>query len=384
MKEYLLGVLTLISLNLFSQIITGAEQTNQYFHLLKNKNIGLVVNQTSTINKTHLVDTLLSSKFSIKMVFAPEHGFRGTADAGEHIKNQTDKKTGLPIISLYGNNKKPSKMQLEGIDVLIFDIQDVGVRFYTYISTMHYIMEACAEQGIFVIILDRPNPNGHYVAGPVLKPKYKSFVGMYPIPLVHGLTIGELANMANTEKWLEEGITCNLKVIPCQNYTHETRYKLPIKPSPNLPNTISIMLYPSLCLFEPTEVSIGRGTSFPFQVAGTPNGRQTGSFSFIPKSIIGMSKHPKYENEECFGIDFRTQKTRNFTIEPLIEFYKSSTDPEGFFTNSSFFNLLVGNGKLIEQIRKGVTYEKIKLSWEPELKEYLLLRSKYLLYPDFN
>ena len=376
--------LFLISFFQFGQIKTGAEQTNKYFSLLKNKTIALVVNQTSTIQSTHLVDSLIASNFTIKKVFAPEHGFRGTADAGEHVKNHNDKKTGLPIISLYGQNKKPSTEQLKDIDYVIFDIQDVGVRFYTYISTMHYVMEACAEQNIPVLILDRPNPNGHYVEGPILKPNYSSFVGMHPIPIVHGLTVGELAQMINKEKWLKKEIQCDLTIIPCLNYTHNSNYKLPIKPSPNLPNDISIQLYPTLCLFEPTEVSIGRGTTFPFQVAGTPNGQKIDSFNFTPKSINGMSKHPKHENKICYGIDFREKTSSEFNLEPLILFYQNSADKTKFFTNPSFFNLLAGNGQLIEQIKNGDSYEKIKLSWEPQLKEYLILRSTYLLYPDFD
>jgi uncharacterized protein YbbC (DUF1343 family) len=385
MKNLIFSItLLLTSFFQFGQIKTGAEQTNKYFSILKNKSIALVVNQTSTIQSTHLVDSLIASNFNIKKVFAPEHGFRGTADAGEHVKNHTDKKTGIPIISLYGENKKPSNEQLKGIDYVIFDIQDVGVRFYTYISTMHYVMEACAEQKISVLILDRPNPNGNYVAGPVLKPTYSSFVGMHPIPIVHGLTVGELAQMINKEKWLKKGIQCDLTIIPCLNYTHNSTYKLPIKPSPNLPNNTAIQLYPTLCLFEPTEVSIGRGTIFPFQVAGTPNGQKINSFNFTPKSIRGMSKHPKHENKICYGIDFRGKTSSKFNLESLILFYHNSSDKTKFFTNPSFFNLLAGNGELIEQIKNGDSCEKIKLSWEPQLKEYLILRSTYLLYPDFD
>lgn len=368
----------------FAQILTGAQQTKRYFPLLKNKNVALVVNQTSTIGKTHLVDTLITSNISIKTVFAPEHGFRGKADAGEHVKNQTDQKTGLPIVSLYGNNKKPSVEELKAIDIIVFDIQDVGTRFYTYISTMHYVMEACAEAKIPFLVLDRPNPNGHYVAGPVLDLKFQSFVGMHPIPIVHGLTIGELAHMINKEGWLKNAISCDLTTITCQNYEHETPYQLPIKPSPNLPNDFSIQLYPSLCLFEATEVSIGRGTSFPFQIAGTPNGKEIGDFSFTPKSIEGMSKHPKHENITCYGIDFRKNRENEFSLKYLIQFYNESPDTSKFFTQPKFFNLLAGNNLLINQIKNGDSYEKIKSSWEPQLKEYLILRSQYLLYPDFK
>lgn len=384
-KSFFTLILSLCIVTLqFGQIKTGADQTEKYFPLLKGKNIALVVNQTSIICKTHLVDTLISANYSIKKVFAPEHGFRGTADAGEHVKNHIDTKTGLPIISLYGNNKKPTKEQLLNIDLMIFDIQDVGVRFYTYISTMHYVMEACAEYKIPFIILDRPNPNGFYVDGPVLQPKFQSFVGLHPIPIVHGLTVGELAQMINKEKWLEKEQPCELTIIPCQNYSHKSNYSLPVKPSPNLPNDLSIALYPSLCLFEPTEVSIGRGTPFPFQVVGTPDSKQIGKFSFTPKSITGMSKHPKHENKICYGIDFRKESPKNFNLETLLLFYKNSQNKSKFFTNPSFFNLLAGNDVLIEQIKRGDSYEQIKRSWEPQLKEYLILRSKYLLYPDFN
>jgi len=385
MKNYLLQFIFIISsFQVFSQLSTGAEQTEEYFKLIANKKIGLVVNQTSIIKKEHLVDSLLSANFSIEIVFAPEHGFRGTADAGEHVKNHIDNKTGLPIISLYGQHKKPSPLQLHDIDIMIFDIQDVGVRFYTYISTMHYIMEACAENNIPVIILDRPNPNGNYVAGPVLNPEFKSFVGMHPIPIVHGLTVGELAQMINQEHWLKNKVECNLTIIPCKNYTHKTVYKLPVKPSPNLPNAIAIKLYPTLCLLEPTAISIGRGTTDPFQIAGLPNGQKNGEYSFMPKSIVGMSKHPKYENEICYGLDLRNSTDTLFSLKPLMMFYKNSVDKDVFFTNPKFFNLLVGDDLLIKQIKKGVPIEDIQLSWEPQLQEYLLLRSKYLLYPDFD
>ena len=368
----------------FGQIQTGAEQTKKYFPFLENKNIALVVNQTSTIGAIHLVDSLINSNFKIKKVFAPEHGFRGTADAGEHVKNHIDTKTGLPIISLYGNNKKPTKEQMAGIDLVIFDIQDVGVRFYTYISTMHYVMEICAEEHIPFLVLDRPNPNGNYIAGPVLQLKFQSFVGLHPIPIVHGLTVGELAKMINKEKWLKNEKSCDLTIIKCENYDHNSQYTIPIKPSPNLPNDLSISLYPSLCLFEPTEVSIGRGTYFPFQVAGTPQGEQVGNFTFTPKSIEGMSKHPKHENKLCYGIDFRENTSSRFNLEALILFYQNSKDKSKFFTSTSFFNQLVGNNELIEKIKKGDSYEKIEKSWNAQLKEYLILRSKYLLYPDFN
>ncbi len=385
MKRFLFSLIfTLTSLVQFAQIKTGAEQIKKYLPLLKKKNIAVVVNHTSMVKEVHLVDLLLQSNVAIKKVFAPEHGFRGTADAGEHVKNHIDKKTKIPIISLYGKNKKPSIEQLKDIELVVFDIQDVGVRFYTYISTMHYVMEACAEQNIPVLILDRPNPNGNTVAGPVLDLKYQSFVGMHPIPIVHGLTVGELAQMINGEKWLKDSVVCDLTVITCKKYTHNTTYELPIKPSPNLPNTISVQLYPSLCLFEATEVSIGRGTLFPFQVAGTPNGKSIGEFKFTPKSIIGMSKYPKHENKTCYGIDFREYKIPKFSLFPLLQFYKNSKNKARFFTSPKFFNLLAGNNELMAQIKRGDTYEDIKKSWQPKLNHYLALRTNYLLYPDFD
>ncbi len=358
----------------------GAEQTGEYLPLLKGKKIALVVNQTSTIQQTHLVDSLVSLNIDIKHIFAPEHGFRGKADAGEHVKNGIDQKTNLPIISLYGKNKKPSPEQLQGVDMVVFDIQDVGVRFYTYISTMHYVMEACAEQNIPVLILDRPNPNGHYVAGPVLDLEFQSFVGMHPIPIVHGLTVGELAMMINGEQWLKNGVKCDVKVIKCQNYTHQTKYILPIKPSPNLPNDLSIQLYPSLCLFEPTKVSVGRGTQTPFQIIGCPQ-KNMGTFTFTPKSIIGMSKYPKHENKMCYGINFSdSTNLEKFSVQHLVEFYQKYDNKEAFFTSENFFSKLSGNKLLIRQIKEGKSYKEIEASWEEELKRYKLLRAKYLLY----
>ncbi|MDB4835000.1 DUF1343 domain-containing protein [Cyclobacteriaceae bacterium] len=382
MKPILL-LLLLLAYSLCAQIKVGAEQTKEYLPILKNKNIALVVNQTSTIGTTHLVDTLLSSGIAIQKVFAPEHGFRGKADAGQHVSNQTDQKTGLPIISLYGKNKKPSAEQLKGIQLVVFDIQDVGARFYTYISTMHYVMEACAENNIPVLILDRPNPNGHYVAGPVLDLKFKSFVGMHPIPIVHGLTIGELAQMINKEGWLKNNIKCELTIVKCQNYNHKTPYSLPIKPSPNLPNEQAIKLYPSLCLFEATEVSIGRGTTKPFQLVGSPTGVKTSDFTFTPKSMTGAT-NPKHKNVLCHGFDLSKNKSDSLSFKYLLVFYHNSANKEKFFTQPSFFNKLAGTDTLIQQIKAGKTWEEIKNSWEPQLQEYLTLRKKYLLYQDFE
>ncbi len=363
-----------------SSIIVGAEQMESYLPMLKSKNIALVVNPTSTVKETHLVDTLLSHNITIKTIFAPEHGFRGNADAGETVKDGKDSKTSLPIISLYGKNKKPHPGQLKGIDLVIFDIQDVGVRFYTYISTMHYVMEACAENNIPLLILDRPNPNGHYTDGPVLKETYRSFVGMHPIPVVHGLTVGELALMINGEAWLKNEVRCELTVIPVKNWNHQTPYPLPVKPSPNLPNAVAINLYPSLCFFEPTQMSIGRGTYFPFQVIGSP--KSEGNFTFTPKSIDGMSKYPKHENEKCYGSDLRkAERTNCLNIDYLLSYYNNYPDKENFFTNAKFFNLLAGNATFQQQIKDGLSAEQIKQSWQKDLLSYRKTRSHYLLYP---
>jgi uncharacterized protein YbbC (DUF1343 family) len=360
------------------EIATGADQIDILLPKLQNKRVALVVNQTSVIGTQHLVDTLLGHNITIAKVFAPEHGFRGDADAGEHVKNSIDTKTKLSIISLYGNNKKPTAAQLADVDIVIFDIQDVGARFYTYISTLHYLMEACAEHKKQVIVLDRPNPNGHYVDGPVLDMEFKSFVGMHPIPIVHGLTVGELAMMINGEKWLPGGATCELEVVKMQNYTHDTPYSLPIKPSPNLPNDQSIMLYPSLCLFEGTIMSMGRGTYFPFQVVGYPDER-FGPFRFSPISIDGMAKNPPYENQVCYGVDLRNEPVEDkVSLEYLIRFYKLAENKDKFFNN--FFNNLAGNDILIKQIKDGKSEDEIRKTWEKDLEAYKIMREKYLLY----
>ncbi len=365
-------------------IVVGAERLDLYLDKLKNKNIALVVNQTSRVKQTHLVDTLLSLGVKIACVFAPEHGFRGNADAGEHIENHTDKKTGIKIVSLFGKNKKPTKEQLSGIDVVIFDIQDVGVRFYTYISTMHYAMEACAENNKHFIVLDRPNPNGDYIDGAVLKPQFKSFVGMHPIPVVHALTVAELAQMINKEGWLKDSVVCPLEVVPCANYKHKKKYSLPVKPSPNLPNDIAIRLYPSLCFFEATEISIGRGTYFPFQVIGFPDS-SFGNFAFEPKSIVGMSKFPKHENKTCYGIDLQNESTDvKFTLSYLLDFYKKWKSEKPFFARSRWMNLLSGTDALQAQIKQGLNEKQIRKSWEKDINSYKLLRKKYLLYEDFE
>ncbi len=363
-------------------ISPGARQTTAYLPLLKGQSIALVVNQTSTIGPTHLVDSLLSLGIDIKVIFSPEHGFRGDADAGEKIDNSIDHKTGIPIISLYGDHKKPTAADLQGIDLLVFDIQDVGVRFYTYISTMHYVMAACAEFAKPLLILDRPNPNGHYLAGPVLEPEFQSFVGMHPIPIVYGMTMGELALMINGEGWLPAG-KCDLQVIKVDNYTHADHYQLPVKPSPNLPNAQAIALYPSLCLFEPTVISIGRGTTFPFQVIGYPDST-FGEFSFTPVSLPGMAKYPKYQDKTCYGVDLRTTPAPPFTLSYLIEYYNKWGGGEDFFTGPGFFDKLAGNSTLRQQILQGRTANEIENSWVEGLKNFNARRKKYLLYPDFE
>lgn len=382
-----------------SQIIIGAAQTEKYFNLIKNKRVGMIVNHTSVLysetDSLHLVDFLLESDINIQTIFAPEHGFRGTASAGETIKNGKDTKTGIDIISLYGKNKKPSKQQLENIDVLIFDIQDVGARFYTYISTMHYCMEAAAEYKKQIIILDRPNPNGFYVDGSIRESKYKSFVGMHPIPIVHGLTIGELAQMIEGEKWLENEVKAkvqlgeNLTIISCQNYSHKDKYTLPIAPSPNLPTQNSILLYPSLCLFEGTTMSVGRGTDFPFEAVGHPNfPKENSTISFTPKPNEG-AKYPPLENKLCYGIKYQAKKLENnFSLKPIIEFYQTMKDEnlankkDSFF--NSYFNTLAGNDKLQVQIKEGLTEKEIKATWQKDLENYKIMRKKYLLYEDFE
>lgn len=381
----LLGVLVMVHCsgqqNDSPELAFGNAKTEEYLPLLKGKRVGCVVNQTSCIDRVYLVDSLVNSGVNLVRLFAPEHGFRGNADAGEKIKSGVDETTGLPIVSLYGAIKKPATDQLKDLDWVVFDIQDVGVRFYTYISTLHYVMEACAENGVRLMVLDRPNPNGDYVDGPVLDLKYRSFVGMDPIPVVYGLTIGELALMINGEEWLKNGVKCQLTVVKMTNYNHQQHYSLPVKPSPNLPNDISIRLYPSLCFFEATDISVGRGTEFPFQVAGYPD-KKFGSFQFKPVSISGMAKSPMHENEDCYGIDLRQESLNHcFTLKYLLSFYQKWRSEKPFFTNRSFFNLLAGNNLLINQIEKGLSEDEIRASWQADLNKYLILRQRYLLYP---
>ncbi len=366
---------------ILSEITPAAVSMDDYLHLLKNKRVGILVNHSSLVNETHLLDTLLSSGIGVKMIFAPEHGFRGEHDAGEEVKSDIDTKTGVPIVSLYGKNKKPSAEQLKNLDIVIFDIQDVGVRFYTYISSMHYMMEACAEESVKILVLDRPNPNGDYFDGPILKEEFKSFVGMHPIPIVHGLTVGELAGMINGEGWLKDGVKCYLQVIKVKNWNHSQPYHLPVKPSPNLPNYISLRLYPSLCFFEASKVSVGRGTYFPFQVIGYPDST-AGEFTFTPVSIPGMSKQPIQQDKKCYGIDLReASPDHRFSLSYFISFYTKFGQDDDFGLNKRWFNLLAGDGQVLKDIQAGLTEEQIKQKWQPELQAYEKLRDKYLLYP---
>lgn len=362
------------------EIIVGAERVDAYLPMLIGKNVGIVGNQTSMINDVHLVDSLLSLGVNVKKVFSPEHGFRGDADAGEKVSSTVDKKTGLPLVSLYGKNKKPYKEQLTGLDVVVFDIQDVGVRFYTYISTLHYVLEACAESDIPVIILDRPNPNGHYVDGPILDPNFKSFVGMHQVPIVHGMTIGEYGKMINEEGWLTNNIKCDVTVIPCENYSHSTPYSLPIHPSPNLRSDISIQLYPSLCLLESTTVTVGRGTEGPFERYGHPDFPDT-LWSFIPKPGPG-SKNPKHNGEKCYGFNLnQIEYERMYKLD--LSFLMNANkllDGKLFEDKAKFFNLLAGNDLLLKQIQDGMSEDEIRITWQEGLDKFKAIRAKYLLY----
>lgn len=388
---------------LFENIKTGAENHQKYLPLLQNKKVGILTNQTGIITKKeknttikdeerlgglkssqsyiisniHLVDFLLENKINVQKIYAPEHGFRGTADAGELIKDGKDTQTGLPIISLYGNNKKPTKEQLSGIDVMLFDLQDVGARFYTYISSLHYLMEACAENNIPLIVLDRPNPNGSIVDGPVLQPEHKSFVGMHPIPVLHGMTVGEYAKMINGEKWLAGGVSCDLTVVECVGYNRAMPYSLPVSPSPNLPNDQAINLYASLCFFEGTNVSVGRGTSKQFQVFGSPY-LQGMDYTFTPKPNLG-AKDPMHNGKECFGRDLsKENKVNRLELKWLIEAYNHTSDKSKFF--NSFFVKLAGTKKLQQQIEQGMSESQIRETWAADLKRFKTMRLKYLIY----
>lgn len=378
----------LIILFVFSVVVVsaqkvkpGAERPEIYLPLVWNKNVAIVANHTSLAGERHLLDFLLREKVSVKKVFCPEHGFRGDADAGEKISDQMDKATGLPVISLYGKDRKPTRDQMEGIDIVLFDLQDVGVRFYTYLSTMHYVMEACAESNIPLVILDRPNPNGDYVAGPVLKPEFRSFIGMEPIPVVHGCTLGELAEMINGEGWLSDDLRCNLTIVPAENYTHQTNYSLPVKPSPNLPNDVAVRLYPSLCFFEATHASIGRGTPFPFQVIGYPD-PSIGNFMFTPKSNPG-AKNPLQLGKACYGDDLRTAgRDSKFSLSYFLMYYHRFRNEKDFLSSERWFNLLAGTDQVLKDIRAGKTLDIIEASWQEDLKKYIRLRREYLLYSE--
>ena len=365
-----------------SEIRTGAAQTEKYLKKIRGKRVGLIVNQTSMVDSVHLVDTLLQLGIDIQKIFAPEHGFRGNASAGATIQNSKDIKTGLPIISLYGKNKKPTKEMLKNIDILLFDIQDVGVRFYTYISTMHLAMQASAEQNIKFFVLDRPNPNGFFVDGPTLDSNFTSFIGMHPIPLVHGCTVGELAKMINGEDWLGNKLKCNLQVVSCENYSHASFYVPEVQPSPNLPNIHSIYFYPTLGLFEGTKISVGRGTQFPFQQIGWPN-NPIKKCLFKPISMPGVANSPKFENKNCFGQKFSSQDygqlRGNLRIDLLITYFKNYSDKEAFFLKS--FDLLAGTKKLRIAIQNGISANEIRKSWSSDIETFLIKRGKYLLYP---
>ena len=365
----------------FSQIkiTSGAAQLELFIKILEKDNIAVVAHQASLVNsKTHLIDTLLSLGVNIKKVFAPEHGFRGNADAGERVADQKDPKTGLPILSLYGSNKKPSEKSLDGISIMLLDLQDVGVRFYTYLSTLHYVMEACAEKGIPLIILDRPHPNTHYTDGPVLEEDCKSFVGMHPLPIVSGMTIGEYAKMINGERWLSNGIQCDLKVVPIKDYSHKVKYEIPLRPSPNLPNSKSIALYPSLCLLEPTLISVGRGTEMQFQNYGHPQLPET-NFSFTPRPNYG-SKNPKLKDQICHGVDLRKFKNpEKIELKWLIKAYRDFPDKESFFKEG--FYRIVGNKKLKKQLAQGMNEQQIRKTWEKDIEKFKKIRKKYLIYP---
>ena len=359
-------------------VVTGAEQIETLTKKLKNKRVALVVNHTAVIGKTHLADTLKNLGINIIRIFGPEHGFRGEAADGEHVNDSIDVKSGIPIVSLYGKNRKPTAEQLSDIDIVIFDIQDVGARFYTFISTMHYVMEACAENKKKLIILDRPNPNA-FVDGPLNTSPFKSFVAMHPIPITHGLTVGELAHMINGEGWLPNKLKCDVDVVKLKNWKHSDDYLLPIKPSPNLPNNQAIRLYPSLCLFEGTVISLGRGTQFPFQVLGNPELKNM-EYQFTPITIKGVANKPPHENKTCFGLDLRNVSvSRKIDLSYLLQLYKAYPDKEKFFL--PYFDILAGTTVLKQQIIDGLTEEEIRMSWKKDLDIYNKMRKKYLLYP---
>lgn len=388
MKYIILFIYWLAVLQTTAQVKNGADRLEELLPLLENKRISLVVNQTSLVQNVHLLDTLYNKGVHITQVFAPEHGFRGDADAGEFIKNGKDYRTQVPIISLYGKNKKPQPSQLQQTDIMIFDIQDVGARFYTYISTMFYVMQACAENNKELIILDRPNPCD-YVDGPVLDMKYKSFVGILPIPILHGCTIGELAQMINREGWLGNNLQCPLKVITIEDWKHGQPYSLPVKPSPNLPNDQAIALYPSLCPFEGTSISVGRGTDFPFQIIGSPTTKNL-KFRFMPHPMKGSDKHPLHQDTYCYGLNLSSEKNipKGFSLQYVIQFYNyfqnlTKHAEKEFFTRPHWFDLLMGTNQVRLDILKNKTEEQIRSAWQKKLNQYKEIRKKYLLYEDY-
>jgi|TARA_R110002096_G_scaffold117213_7_gene254051 uncharacterized protein YbbC (DUF1343 family) len=380
------------SLSNNNQIITGADRTEEYLPYLKGKRIAIMANPTSIIGEKHLVDSLQSLGVEIVKVFGPEHGFRGNVGAGVHVKDEIDNKTGIPIVSLYGAKRKPSKEDLENVDLLIYDLQDVGCRFYTNINALVRLMEACHENNLELLILDRPNPNGYLIDGPVLDMKYKSGIGQFPIPMSHGLTVAEFAKMANGEGWLEDKVQCKLKIIPVANYMHDMPYTLPVSPSPNLNTQQAVLLYPSTCMFEGTYVNHGRGTYFPFTVFGSPAYKGIYSFSYTPKSIKGMSTSPLFMDQVCYGLDLRNydtdllRKSRQINLKWIMELYKNSPEKEKFFDGSlskqmNNIEIQIGSGLFRQQIIDGVPESEIRASWEPGLSNYKLMRKKYLLYP---
>lgn len=388
MKKYYFLFFLLILLNkTYAQddVIIGAGRFDLYLEKIANKKVGLVVNHTSLVGNSHLVDTLLSKGTKITSIYAPEHGYKGTVERGKTVATYKDTLTGITVYSIYGKRKKPTPQDLKEVELMLFDMQDVGVRFFTYISTLHYIMEACAENDIPLLVLDRPNPLGYYVDGPVLNPAFKSFIGMHPIPIVHGMTIGEYAQMINGEEWLSKGVKCKLEVVKAGNYTHRTMYQVPVRPSPNLPDMKSVYLYPSICLFEGTKVNEGRGTEKPFQQFGTPSFTPQ-KHSFIPTSIPGLSLHPKYEGQVCYGYDLsemeisKLQQIRQVGLTYLLEFYKKAKEKDVFFEKS--FDLLAGSDELRKQIVAGKPEKEIRDSWQKGLKDFHVKRKKYLLYEE--
>jgi uncharacterized protein YbbC (DUF1343 family) len=373
-------------------IRTGAEQTDQYLPYIKGKRVAMLANQTTIIGQNHLVDSLQKLGIQVVKVFGPEHGFRGQASAGVDVRDEVDSKTGIPVISLYGSKNKPTKEDLADVDVMIYDLQDVGVRFYTNINALSRLMEACAENGKELLILDRPNPNAYFIDGPILDMQYKSGIGMFPLPISHGLTVAEFAQMANGEGWLKDKMVCRLKIIKVANYTHDMPYDLPVNPSPNLNTAQSILLYPSTCLFEGTYLNHGRGTLFPFTVIGSPHLKGKYAFSYTPTGIKGMAETPLFMNQVCYGLDLRTydveqlRKTKQVNLQWIIELYQASPNKEQFFASNlsremGVIERLTGSGLFRQQIINGVSEKEIRASWEPGLSEYKIMRKKYLLYP---